>query len=184
MSEHTDEATEAISDAAAGDPAADSAQPAEKPAGAEPTTTRAHQHKEVARRDRGDDRGRTVIADTVVAKIAGIATREIGGVYDLGGAGERMVGKVRDVIPGTSSSVTQGINVEVGEKQAAVDVQIIAEYGVAIHQLANAIRRNVVAAIEGMTGLEVTEVNVAVHDVHLPDSGSAADDPAQPPRVQ
>ncbi len=140
--------------------------------------------KEVARRDLGDDRGRTVIADTVVAKIAGIATREIGGVYDLGGTGERMVGKVRDFVPGTSSNVTQGIEVEVGERQTAVDVQIIAEYGVPIHQLANAIRRNVVGAIEQMTGLEVTEVNVTVHDVHLPDADTPSNDPAQPPRVQ
>lgn len=140
--------------------------------------------KEVARRELGDDRGRTVIADTVVAKIAGIATREIAGVYDLGGAGERMVGKVRDFVPGTSSNVTQGIDVEVGEKQAAVDVEIIAQYGVPIHQLANAIRRNVVGAIEQMTGLEVTEVNVTVHDVHLPDTDSPSNDPAQPPRVQ
>ena len=139
---------------------------------------------EVVRRDPVEGRGRTAIADTVVAKIAGIATREIVGVHALGGAGERMVGKVRDALPGTTADVTQGIDVEVGEKQAAVDVQIIAEYGVAIHQLAAAIRRNVVGAIEGMTGLEVTEVNVTVHDVHLPDDGDDNADPARPPRVQ
>lgn len=133
---------------------------------------------------RGEGRGRTVVAETVVAKIAGIATREIDGVYSLGGAGERMVGKVRDVIPGTSSSVTQGIHVEVGEKQAAVDIEIVAEYGVAIHQLANAIRRNVVGAIEGMTGLEVAEVNVTVRDVHLPDAESDPNANAQPSRVE
>ncbi len=139
--------------------------------------------KELARR--GDDLGRTVIAETVVAKIAGIATREIDGVHGLGGAGERMVGKVRDVIPGTSANVTQGIHVEVGERQAAVDVEIVADYGVAIHQLAQAIRRNVVGAIEGMTGLQVTEVNVTVRDVHLPgaDTDDGNDTTAQP-RVQ
>ncbi|MFT3660445.1 MAG: Asp23/Gls24 family envelope stress response protein [Gordonia sp. (in: high G+C Gram-positive bacteria)] len=141
-------------------------------------------NKEIVRRDQGDGRGRTVIADTVVAKIAGVATREINGVHDLGGTGERMVGKMRDFVPGTSSNVTQGIDVEVGEKQAAVDVQIIAEYGVPIHQLADAIRRNVVSAIEQMTGLEVTEVNVTVHDVHLPETTTPQNDPAQPPRVQ
>ena len=56
------------------------------------------------------ERGKTSIADQVVAKIAGIATREINGVYDVGGATERMVGKVREVIPGTGTSTTQGIN--------------------------------------------------------------------------
>ena len=106
----------------------------------------------LARRDPSGDRGRTSIADIVVAKVAGIAAREIDGVHDLGGTTERVVGRVRDVLPGTTVSTTQGIEVEVGERQAAVDVSIVAEYGVAIHQLAAAIRRNVVSAIEQMTG--------------------------------
>ncbi|MGV9825280.1 Asp23/Gls24 family envelope stress response protein [Gordonia sp. NPDC003429] len=126
------------------------------------------------------ERGKTSIADQVVAKIAGIATREISGVYDVGGTTERMVGRVREVLPGTATSTTQGINVEVGERQAAVDVSIVADYGVAIHQLAAAIRRNVVTAIEQMTGLEVTEVNVTVHDIHFGDE----DDTPETPRVQ
>lgn len=129
------------------------------------------------------ERGKTVIAEAVVAKIAGIATREIAGVYDVGGAAERMVGKVRGVIPGTSVSTTQGIGVEVGERQAAVDVSIIAEFGVPIHQLAAAIRGNVIDAIESMTGLEVTEVNVAVHDVHFSDVDDR-DQGTDTPRVQ
>lgn len=124
--------------------------------------------------------GTTSIADLVVAKIAGIAAREIDGVYDLGGTTERAVGKVREVLPGTGSTVTQGISVEVGERQAAVDVAIVAEFGVAIHQLAGAIRRNVINAIEQMTGLEVTEVNVTVHDVHFGDD----DVDSSEPRVQ
>ncbi|SIS22458.1 Asp23/Gls24 family envelope stress response protein [Williamsia sterculiae] len=129
-----------------------------------------------------NEHGRTSIADTVVAKIAGIATREIDGVYDLGGSASRMVGKVRDVIPGTGTNVTQGVTVEVGEKQAAVDIGLVADYGVAIHQLAAAIRSNVINAIGDMTGLEVTEVNVTVHDVHLAED----DDDSAPaePRVQ
>ncbi|MFT4127336.1 MAG: Asp23/Gls24 family envelope stress response protein [Gordonia sp. (in: high G+C Gram-positive bacteria)] len=123
------------------------------------------------------DRGRTSIANIVVAKIAGIATREIDGVHDLGGTTQRAVGKVREVLPGTSVSTTQGINVEVGERQAAVDVSIVAEYGVAIHQLATAIRRNVISAIEQMTGLEVTEVNVTVHDIAFGDDDTTSDTP-------
>ena len=129
----------------------------------------------------GAQRGKTSIADVVVAKIAGIATREIDGVHDVGGSAERAVGKVRDVLPGTTTSTTQGINVEVGEKQAAVDVSIVADYGVAIHQLAAAIRRNVIAAIEQMTGLEVTEVNVTVLDIHFGDDDDTTNDS---PRVQ
>ncbi|MBJ7339801.1 Asp23/Gls24 family envelope stress response protein [Mycolicibacterium sp.] len=111
--------------------------------------------------------GTTTIADTVVSKIAGIAAREVHGVYDLGGGASRVVGALRERIPGANVNLSQGVSVEVGEKQAAVDVDIVAEYGVSIADLATGLRRNVITAIERMTGLEVTEVNVTVHDVHL-----------------
>lgn len=110
--------------------------------------------------------GNTSFDDVVVAKIAGIATREVSGVYDLGGGFDRIAGTVRDFIPGNNTNVTQGIEVEVGERQAAVDVTLIAEYGVAIHELASAVRQNIISSIERMTGLEVTEVNVDIIDVH------------------
>lgn len=113
-------------------------------------------------------RGNTTIADVVVSKIAGIATREVGGVYDVGGGAARMVGVLRERIPGARTNVSQGVSVEVGERQAAVDVSLIAEYGVAIHELAEAVRQNIIAAVEGMTGLEMTEVNVEITDVYLP----------------
>lgn len=112
------------------------------------------------------EKGRTSIEDSVVSKIAGIATREVTGVYDLGSSMDRLAGSVRDFIPGASANVSQGIEVEVGEKQAAVDVSVIAEYGVAIHELAEAVRQNIINSVERMTGLEVTEVNVDVTDVH------------------
>ncbi|RSD19889.1 Asp23/Gls24 family envelope stress response protein [Amycolatopsis eburnea] len=112
--------------------------------------------------------GTTTIADTVVQKIAGLAAREVTGVHDLGGGAARALSAIRDRIPGASASVGQGVSVEVGEKQAAVDLQILVEYGVAIADLARAVRRNVITAIEQMTGLEVVEVNINVNDVHLP----------------
>ncbi len=110
--------------------------------------------------------GQTIIEDTVVSKIAGLAAREVSGVYDLGGLGGRLMGSIRETV-GASANIEQGISVEVGEHQAAVDISIVAEYGVAIHELAEAIRRNIIDAVESMTGLEVTEVNVTVHDVHV-----------------
>ena len=118
------------------------------------------------------EQGKTSIADTVVSKIAGIAAREISGVHDLGGGTARAVGAIRERIPGSRTNLTQGVAVEVGEHQAAVDLDIVAEYGVAIADLAAGIRRNVVESVERMTGLEVTEVNITVHDVFL-DDGSA-----------
>lgn len=134
------------------------------------------------------EQGNTAIADSVVSKIAGLAARDVTGVYDLGGGATRMVGALRERIPGSRVNVQQGVSVEVGERQAAVDISIVAEYGVAIHELAEAIRRNIVISVERMTGLEVTEVNVTVHDVHLPDEEFEDDSEEQEerpaPRVQ
>lgn len=121
------------------------------------------------------EQGRTSIADTVVSKIAGLATREVSGVHDLGGNTARAVGAIRDRI-GTSANLNQGVSVEVGERQAAVDVELIAEYGVSIADLAAGVRRNVVSSVERMTGLEVTEVNIVVLDVHV--AGDELDDGA------
>ena len=124
--------------------------------------------------------GRTSIADSVVQKIAGIAAREVTGVHDLGTGGKRAVGTFRQRIPGTSSgpNVAQGVSVEVGERQAALDLDVVCDYGVSIVDLSHAIRTNVITSVEGMTGLEVTEVNIAVDDVFLAgdeeDEGAAA----------
>lgn len=128
------------------------------------------------------EHGRTHIEDTVVSKIAGMAAREVSGVHALGGGTARMVGALRETIPGSRTNVQQGVSVEVGQSQAAVDVSIVAEYGVAIHELAEAIRRNVITAIERMTGLEVTEVNITVHDIHLGMEEEPAEEVA--PRVK
>lgn len=116
--------------------------------------------------------GKTQIADTVVAKIAGVAARGVHGIYRLGGGAARAMGALRERIPGASTSASQGVTVEVGEKQAAVDLSIVVEYGVAIADLAAAARRNVISALERMTGLEVVEVNISVTDVHLPSDDS------------
>ncbi|GHF33834.1 putative alkaline shock family protein YloU [Amycolatopsis bartoniae] len=117
--------------------------------------------------------GTTTIASTVVQKIAGLAAREIAGVYDLGGGVTRAFGALRERIPGANASAGQGVSVEVGEKQAAVDLQLVVEYGVSIADLARAVRTNTITAIEQMTGLEVVEVNIVVNDVHLPEDDAA-----------
>jgi uncharacterized alkaline shock family protein YloU len=130
-----------------------------------------------------DARGSTAIADTVVAKIAGMAAREIPEVHNLGGGMTRAFGAVRQRAPGGGSSgVTQGVKVEVGERQAAVDLDLVVEYGSAIADTAADVRTNVVNAVERMTGLEVVEVNIAVDDVHLPDEEEEEGESAQEER--
>ncbi|NIH83434.1 Asp23/Gls24 family envelope stress response protein [Amycolatopsis granulosa] len=129
------------------------------------------------------EQGTTTIASTVVQKIAGLSAREIPGVYDLGGGAARAFNALRERIPGASGSVGQGVSVEVGEKQSAVDLQIVVEYGVSIADLAQAVRANVINSIEQMTGLEVVEVNITVNDVHLPSDDDEQGEGA-PARVQ
>ena len=121
-------------------------------------------------------RGRTTIADGVVEKIAGLAARDVPGVYDLGSGLSRTFGAVRDRVPG-GSRATRGVKAEVGEVQTALDLEIVVEYGVSIVDVANAVRRNVVAAVERMTGLEVVEVNIVVDDIHLHGNGDSTDVP-------
>ncbi|GGO38042.1 MULTISPECIES: Asp23/Gls24 family envelope stress response protein [Streptomyces] len=114
-------------------------------------------------------RGKTSIADVVVVKIAGMAAREIPGVHDMGGGLSRTIGAVRDRVPGGRPNVGRGVKVEVGERQTAIDLDIVVEYGVPITDVAHDVRENVITAVERITGLEVVEVNVAINDVHLPD---------------
>ena len=126
----------------------------------------------VTRRGGGDpaDRGRTTIADGVVEKIAGLAARDVLGVHAMGSGFSRTFGAVRDRVPGgASKSATRGVKAEVGEVQTALDLEIVVEYGVSIGDVARAVRENVIAAVERMTGLEVVEVNIAVSDVKLPE---------------
>lgn len=117
--------------------------------------------------------GRTTVAEGVVAKIAGIAAREVAGVYALGGGGARALGALRDAVNATD--LTQGVKVEVGETQAAADITIVVDYPAPIQDVAENVRSAVAGAISRMVGLEVVEVNVDVNDVHLPSDDSDDD---------
>jgi uncharacterized alkaline shock family protein YloU len=110
--------------------------------------------------------GTTVIVDPVIAKIAGIAAREVPGVFALGGGAARVVGAIRDAMGTTDLS--QGIKVEVGETQVAADVTIVVEYPLPLQQVADQVRAAVASAITELVGMEVAEINVTVTDVHIP----------------
>jgi uncharacterized alkaline shock family protein YloU len=127
------------------------------------------------------EHGRTSISDVVVAKIVAIATREVDGVYAMGTGSARMIGAVRQRVPGSRASDTQGVSVEVGERQAAADLDLVVEYGVSIPDLAAAVRANVIGSVEHICGLDVTEVNIGIDDVHLPGD---QDTDTSAPRVQ
>lgn len=102
------------------------------------------------------------IADEVVSVIAGIAVSEIPGVYSMAGG---FAGGITEVLSG-KKNLSKGIKVEVGEKEAKIDVNIIVEYGTRIPDIAFEIQNRVKKAVENMTGLKVTDVNVHVQGVN------------------
>lgn len=117
------------------------------------------------------ENGTTTIGSAVVAKIAAIAAREVPGVHNLGsgGVGAAVTGLASRVIG--SDMRGRGVQVEVGQREAAIDLALQVEYGVNIASVADAVRRNIMDRVEGMTGLVVKEVNIEVTDLYF-----AADD--------
>lgn len=112
------------------------------------------------------EQGTTTIARDVVAKIVGIAAREVAGVYALGGGATRALGAVTQRV-GLADERTQGVAVEVGTREAAADLVIVVEYGEPIPRVAQSVRENVIKRVEGLTGLSVAEVNITVNDLHF-----------------
>ncbi|MCC9204357.1 Asp23/Gls24 family envelope stress response protein [Arthrobacter sp. zg-Y769] len=125
-------------------------------------------------------RGDTTIEETVVQKLAGMATREVPGVYAMGNAARRAFSSMTERIPGSQTNVSNGVTVEKGERQAAIDVSIVVEYGFSVVEVSQGIRRNVIRSVENATGLEVLEVNVNVTDVHLPEENDDQDEQPAP----
>ncbi len=113
------------------------------------------------------ERGTTTIDDAVVLKIAALAAQEVEGVAQLGGALSGAIAGVVGRIRG-SEHKTAGVGVEVGSRQAAVDVSLMTLYPATIHEVAESVRQNVIDRIQSLTGLEVVEVNIAVTDLVFP----------------
>ncbi|MFH5810320.1 Asp23/Gls24 family envelope stress response protein [Companilactobacillus sp. FL22-1] len=99
--------------------------------------------------------------EDVIAKIAGMAIRDIEGILSLNG---NLFDSIADRLR-SKEDITKGINVDVGEKQAAINVEIILEYGKNAHDVFRNILNAVDSAVTGMTGLKVVETNVYVKDV-------------------
>ena len=124
--------------------------------------------KEIAKRDGA--LGSIRIADEVVSIIAGLAATEVEGIAGMSGG---IAGGIAEMLG--RKNFAKGVKVEVGEKEAAVDLYIIVKYGVRIPDVALAAQENVKQAIEAMTGLSVVEVNVHVQGVGFPDDDGRDD---------
>ncbi len=108
------------------------------------------------------DLGNIQIAPEVIEIIAGLATIEVKGVAGMSGG---IAGGIAELLG--RKNLSKGVKVEVGQKEVAVDVSIVVEFGNPIPQIAEEIQKNVKHAIRSMTGLNVVEVNVHIHDVHF-----------------
>lgn len=120
-----------------------------------------------------EDRGMTTIANEVVGKIAGIAAREVAGVHDLGGDFSRGFAMLKERVGlGDADGGTEadrGVRVRLEGTTAAIDLILVVEFGYVVHSVTDAVRTKVISSVENMLGLEVTEVNIRVDDVHVPD---------------
>lgn len=112
--------------------------------------------------DNNTEKGFIKIADEVVGIIAGLAAIEIDGIA---GMSSGIASGIAEILG--RKNLSNGVKVQVGEKEAAVDLYIIVDYGVRIPEVAKAVQENVKSAIENMTGLVVIEVNVHIQGVNF-----------------
>jgi len=123
------------------------------------------------------DLGTTTISTSVVQQIAGIAAQEVEKVQMGGGASAAVGGFLQSVTGSVTGGAggagggnfSKGVSAEVGEEEAAIDLTMAIEYGQSIPQLTEAARRNVINRVESLVGLRVTEVNITVNDVQVPE---------------
>jgi uncharacterized alkaline shock family protein YloU len=118
------------------------------------------------------DRGVTTIKDTVVSKIAGMAAGDVEGVH-MGGGASRSAGGLLEGITGSENS-TRGVSVEVGSIEAAIDLKMGIDYGKNILGTVGEVRQKIAERVQNMTGLKVTELNVTIADVILPEDSRDA----------
>jgi len=120
------------------------------------------------------DYGQIKIADEVVGIIAGLAATEVKGVAGMSGG---IAGGIAEMLG--RKNLNKGVKVEVGEREAAIDLYIIVEYGAKIPEVAWAIQESVKNAVETMTGLNVVEVNINIQGVNIEKEQKEEEDQTQ-----
>jgi uncharacterized alkaline shock family protein YloU len=115
--------------------------------------------------------GTTTIRDSVIAKVAGLAAREVAGVHTLGTVQTRALGAILDAI--SSADAGQGVGVSIDGDDVTVQIVLVADYPVPLYPLADQVRASVILAIEGLVGLHVAAVNVTITDIYV--AGKADD---------
>lgn len=121
--------------------------------------------------DHSTELGTIQIAPEVLEVIAGLATVEIEGVAGMSGG---LVGGIAEMLG--RKNLSKGVKVQIGDGTAVVDVSVVVHYGYRIPELCMRIQNNVKQAVQSMTGIDVQEVNVHIHDVHFKPADKAADE--------
>jgi uncharacterized alkaline shock family protein YloU len=119
-----------------------------------------------------NERGTTTIADEVVEKIAGFATREVEGIYDLGGDVARVFASVKERIGlgDKDDDSDRGVTVRLEGRNANIKIVIVIEYGYVVYTVCEQVRTKVIDKVESLLGLDVTAVDIVVDDIHIDDS--------------
>lgn len=116
--------------------------------------------------------GTIEMSTDVVATVAGLAAKEIPGIHALG----------KSKLISFGNNQRRGVAVEVGKEEAAIDVEVIIEYGADIRQVGTDLRRRIAQEVDKMTGRRVVEVNIDIVDIHTPGEAPKRAEPA-PSRV-
>lgn len=99
--------------------------------------------------------------DQVIKKIAGIASNDVKGILSMsGGFMSGLTDRFR-----STEDITKGIDAEVGERQVALDLKVIVEYGKNIPSIFQDAVTKIKKSVHDMTGLDVVEINMHVEDV-------------------
>ena len=115
------------------------------------------------------DLGSVKIADEVVTMIAGFAAQEVEGVYEMAGNNTSGLFSKSEI-----KKATKGVRVDVADGNVRVDLAIVLAYGYNIPSTSSKIQARVKSAIENMTGLVVTNINVRVAGIKMaPDEEEA-----------
>ncbi|HEY3504647.1 MAG TPA: Asp23/Gls24 family envelope stress response protein [Actinocatenispora sp.] len=147
--------------------------PAPRPGRAAANPTAAAAVRPVAEPATGDRparlRGTTAIAGDVVEKVAAFAAEQVDGVFDLGGDVARAISTVREAIDIGEGTSRRGVHVELAGAQARITLTLVVQFGHPAMQVAGQVRENVIAAVETMMELDVSECNVIIDDIHVED---------------
>ena len=111
--------------------------------------------------------GETIIDDSVVASIVGLAAGEIEGIAHLGKSSVQHM--LTGAVTGTGGKARQGVSVEVGHKEAIINLQLDVIYGFSIPNILNEVRKKVATRLMEITGLMAKEINVRVVGIEFPD---------------